>query len=380
MNLSYFIGYFPNLWAALVSLFFGHVWLLVLIITLGLTFTLDFIQRKVLGFITRRLRADKQPILSAIFYSVIPPLSFFIWLTGSVMALTTLMYQFNLMLDLIPYIVSIKQTVSIVSVAWFGIRFTKRVEAHLKQLEHVPDSVWDSVSIEALAKVLKLTIFTITGLIVLASFGVNLTGLIAFGGMGGIAVGFAAKDVLGNVFGGMMIYMDKPFKVGEWIRSPDKEIEGTVERIGWRMTVIRTFDKRPLYVPNGTFSTISIENPSRMTNRRIREVIGVRYTDINRVKPIAERIREMLLSHEGIDNEQTLIVNFLEFAASSLNIMVYTFTKTTNWIEFHHIKQDVLLNIAKIIEEEGAEIAFPTRTLHLGAPEELTEAFSNAKS
>jgi len=98
-----------------------------------------------------------------------------------------------------------------------------------------------------------------------------------------ILVGSVAKDMLANIFGGLMIQMDKPFSTGDWIRTTDKSIEGVVEKIGWRMTRIRTFNKNPLYVPNGIFSTIPIETPSRMTNREIYVVIGIRYddTDIN---------------------------------------------------------------------------------------------------
>jgi MscS family membrane protein len=153
--------------------------------------------------------------------------------------------------------------------------------------------------------------------------------------------------------------------VGDWVRSPDRNIEGTVEHIGWRLTTIRTFDKRPLYVPNAAFTTIAVENPSRMTNRRIFENIGIRYADVHSMRKIVDEIRNMLKNHEDIAADETLIVNFLAFNASSLDIMVYTFTKTTQWVRFHEVKEDVLLKISDIIESHGAEVAFPTRTLHL---------------
>jgi len=153
--------------------------------------------------------------------------------------------------------------------------------------------------------------------------------------------------------------------VGDWIRSPDRNIEGTVEQIGWRLTTIRTFDQRPLYVPNSTFTTIAVENPSRMHNRRIYETIGIRYADVHSMKKIVDEIREMLKNHDEIDTDQTLIVNFLTFNASSLDIMVYTFTKTVVWVRFHEVKEEILLKISDIIESYGAEVAFPTRTLHL---------------
>jgi MscS family membrane protein len=156
--------------------------------------------------------------------------------------------------------------------------------------------------------------------------------------------------------------------VGDWIRSPDKNIEGKVENIGWRLTRIRTFDKRPLYVPNSTFMQISVENPSRMTNRRIFETIGIRYSDVAKMSAIVSSVKTMIEAHPDLDMDQTVIVNFDKFASSSLDFFVYCFTKTTEWIPYHAIKQDVLLKIIGIIESHGAECAFPTSTLHVANP------------
>ena len=206
---------------------------------------------------------------------------------------------------------------------------------------------------------------------ILQTLGLSISGVLAFGGVGGIAIGFAAKDLLSNFFGGLFIYLDRPFDVGDWVRSPDREIEGTVEQIGWRVTRIRTFDKRPLYIPNSVFSQISVENPSRMSNRRIKETIGIRYDDISIMIIIINQVKEMLKAHPDIDTEKTLIVNFDCFAPSSLDFFIYTFTKTTDWIQFHEVKQNVLLKIIHIIEKNGAEIAFPTSTLHFSNQEQL---------
>lgn len=162
-----------------------------------------------------------------------------------------------------------------------------------------------------------------------------------------------------------MIYLDRPFSVGDWVRSSDRDIEGTVEYIGWRQTRIRTFDKRPLYVPNAIFNSITVENPSRMKNRRIYETIGIRYDDIKQMEAIVESVKTMLKNHDDIDAKQTLIVNFNTFSASSIDFFVYVFTKTTNWVEFHEIKQKILLEIASIIERHHAEIAYPTQRLQI---------------
>jgi MscS family membrane protein len=157
--------------------------------------------------------------------------------------------------------------------------------------------------------------------------------------------------------------------VGDWIRSPDKSLEGTVEYISWRHTRIRAFNKNPIYVPNAVFTCIVVENPSRMSHRRISLTIGLRYDDFALVKPVADDIRAMLVAHPDIDSTQSLIVNFNEYAGSSLDLMVYTFTKVTNWMDFQHVKQDVLLRMGEIIEKHGAQIAFPTRTLHVARDE-----------
>jgi MscS family membrane protein len=210
---------------------------------------------------------------------------------------------------------------------------------------------------------LRLSVVISAILVLLPTLGIQITALLAFGGVGGIAVGFAAQDLLANFFGGLMIYLDRPFAIGDWIRSPDREIEGTVETIGWRLTVVRTFDKRPLYIPNSVFNKLALENPSRMTNRRIKETIGIRYSDAAKMGAIVEEVKAMLQSHEAIDTSHTLIVNFVSYSASSLDFFIYTFTKTTNWIEFHEIKQDVMLKIIDIVHKHGADFAFPTRTL-----------------
>ena len=196
---------------------------------------------------------------------------------------------------------------------------------------------------------------------------------------GGLAVGLAAKDLLSNFFGAFFLYLDRPFCVGDWIRSPDREIEGTVEEIGWRLTKIRTFDKRPLYVPNGLFTTMSIENPSRMSNRRIKETVGIRYDDIGSMDAITADVKKMLREHPEIDTSHTLMVNFNAFAPSSCDFFIYTFTKTTVWTDYHAIKQDVLLKVAAIVAAHGAEIAFPTSTIHVpGGVSVLSEAAENS--
>jgi len=202
-------------------------------------------------------------------------------------------------------------------------------------------------------------------ILALIILGVDLTKLTLFASALGIGVGLAARDLLSCFFGGLMIYLDRPFAVGDWIRSPDRDLEGTVEKIGVRLTRIRTFDQRPLYIPNSIFSTTAVENPGRMLNRRIFETIGIRYEDVSKMAAIVQDVEQMLRAHPEIETARTLMVNFTTFAPSSVDFFIYTFTKTTNWEHYHKVKQDVLLRVTEIIKAHGAQIAFPTSTVHV---------------
>lgn len=291
-------------------------------------------------------------------FAVWRPINWLIMLMGGSIALRVVADSEQLAIS--NYLPIIQKISILVLAGWAFLRLVNKAESTF-----VSHDDKDTTTVTAMAKLAKLSVAIIVALSVVQTLGVSISGVLAFGGMGGLVVGMAAKDLLSNLFGALMVYMDKPFKVGDWIRSPDKSIEGTVEDIGWRITRIRTFDKRPLYVPNSLFTNIVVENPSRMSNRRINENFGLRYCDIGQVETIINEVREMLLQHPDIDTRQTLMVNFNLFNNSSLDFFIYTFTKTTNWIEFHHIKQDVLLKVADIVANNQAEFAFPTQQLHL---------------
>ena len=248
-------------------------------------------------------------------------------------------------------------TALILILAWIAQRALKGAEAELLSEHRGQRQSDDRATIRATLRLVRISLGIVVLLMVLQSLGVSVSGLLAFGGIGGLS-----------------IYLDRPFTVGDWIRSPDREIEGTVEDIGWRMTRIRTFDQRPLYIPNSIFSSVAVENPSRMNNRRIYETMGIRYDDVGVMEKIVANVKAMLESHEAIDLNRTLMVNFVTCGPSSLDFFIYTFTKTTDWATFHAIKQDILLRVLAIIADEGAEVAFPTRTLLLESEPDATAA------
>ncbi|HKK55490.1 mechanosensitive ion channel family protein [Marinobacter sp.] len=335
------------------------------LVVFGLVFataTVAYLASRVVYVLEKRFQRTGNLWDDALLHAARKPIVAFVWLQGVYWA-AEVAHRFS-QAEIFKVNDTVLQLGFVWILVWTILRLIKEGEGILSSPTKMTTPM-DYTTVTAVSKLARAVVIITAALIAMQSLGYSISGALAFGGVGGIAVGFAAKDLLANFFGGFIIHLDRPFKVGDWVRSPDRNIEGTVEHIGWRLTTVRTFDKRPLYVPNSVFTTIAVENPSRMFNRRIYENIGIRYADVSQMATIVADIKDMLENHEEIDANQTLIVNFETFSASSLDIMVYTFTKTINWVNFHEVKQDVLLKISQIIEDHGAEVAFPTRTLHL---------------
>lgn len=325
---------------------------------------LDLLQRRLVNRLYRQVKSRTKNMWDdAMVASIRGPLSLLIWVLAISFAAELAAEETEAtVFQLVP---AGRALGVIISFAWFLMQTVRNGELAYLSTEREGEPAMDRATVNSIARLMRISLFITAVLVALQNMGFSISGLLAFGGVGGLALGLAAKDMLANFFGTLMIFLDRPFAVGDWVRSPDKNIEGVVEHISWRLTRIRTFDKRPLYVPNATFSTISVENPSRMSHRRIYETIGVRYEDVSKMGEIVEGVRNMLKVHPDIASDQTLMVNFNTFAQSSLDFFIYTFTKTTDWVRYHEIKQDVLFKVSEIIAEKGAEIAFPTSTLHL---------------
>ncbi len=346
-------------------------WLILAIVIM--TLVVNFIVGRVLDKLKYQVERTHNIWDDALLQSAYLPLRLIGWLVGLSLILAVLHKQHSM--DILSSLFfQFRKIAFILVIALFVYRLIYHIHQGLvasSESNAKANDKLDPASLDAISKLLRLSVVIITSLTLLQVLGYSVSGILAFGGLGGIAVGFAAKDLLANFFGGLTIYLDKPFKIGDWIRSPDRDIEGVVETIGWRISCIRTFDKRPLYIPNSLFTNIIVENPSRMTNRRIKENIGIRYEDWKKMAIIVAEVKAMLRNHPDIDNSQILICNFNTFNDSSIDFFIYTFTKTTDWITYHQVKQDVLLKIFDIIDSHGAEIAFPTRTLFMAETAEI---------
>ena len=341
----------------------ANLWAFQILIVLVITFIVSRVRHFTL------LRAEKRLAQTNLIWgrstveAIRKPAAVLIWVAGVSFAIEIVRIEFHTAIfEAVP---ALRSTAAIAAITWFGFKFVGIYEHSYVAKQTESDSTFDRTTVFITSKILRVVVIILGILVAMQTLGLSIAGILAFGGVGGIAIGFAARELIANYFGGLMLFMDRPFKVGETITSSDRDIEGTVQEIGWRQTIIVKFDTRTLYVPNSVFATIVVRNMTRQKNRRIFEYVGIRYDDADQLVAIVSDTKDMLSNHPEIDQESSIMVNFDRFAASSLDIMIYCFTKTIVWAEYHEVKQYVLIKTMEIIESHGAEIAFPTSTVYL---------------
>ena len=326
--------------------------------------------------------SERKALFGMLNYAVNRPLRLVTWIIAlwSVISLI-LLWVSDELTGYSPIVTMIVKFALLSAFVWMLLRLKKSVKAHyIKKYTRTDGGYSDYSVIESLSLVATIVIYIIAFFTVLAIIHFPLSGLAAVGvvgGFGAYALAQANSILISNIFAGLALYFDRPFSVGDWIATQGGAIEGTVTKIGLRLTTIVGFDQRPMYVPNSIFNSSATVNPSRMSNRRILQYIGVRYDDFHLVGNILKEIKAYLLSHKEIDTNKTTLVNLVNgstnmgsstegcYGNSSINFMVYTFTKTVNWVKFQNIQDEVMINIGRIIEDNGAEIAFTTSTLHI---------------
>lgn len=246
---------------------------------------------------------------------------------------------------------------------WFFIGLVDGVSEVLARKAEKTRSKLDDQLIPIVHRSLRIFLILLGGVMFLQNLGYSVGSLLAGLGIGGAALAFAAKDSLANVLGVLVIFLDRPFQIGDWIEVGD--VEGTVEDIGLRVTRIRTFANSLITIPNSTFTASAINNWSAMKKRRIKMTVGVTYsTTADQMEELVQRIRRLIREDEAI-HDDFFLVNFDAFGSSSLDVFIYCFTRTTNWGEFLEAKQQFMLAIMREVKEMGLSIAFPTRTVYM---------------
>lgn len=252
----------------------------------------------------------------------------------------------------------------IVTISWAVLNVGNTIlnSASMRRWLQMDDEQDEAMLVNLLGRVYTILALLITTAVLMVNFGIPSAAIATLLGGAGIGFTFATQQISQNFLSGFMLFFNRPFKEGDWINTDN--LQGTVESIGWYYTRIRTFDRRPLHIPNSIFATKPIENPGQMYNRRILANISLRYEDIDKVAGITNQVKEHLKHHPQIDQNQTILVNFNQWDASSINMMVYCFTETTVWSEWLDIQQSIFLDIAGIVKTSGAEFAINGMTLY----------------
>ena len=216
-----------------------------------------------------------------------------------------------------------------------------------------------------LNSLIKSLIIILGGIFVLQELSFDVAALIASLGVVGIGISLASQDTVGNLFGFAAIVTDNPFEVGDFIKTPD--VTGIVEKVGMRSTRVRQLDQALVAVPNNLLTNAVVLNWSRLEKRRLNFTIGLTYDSTSeQIRALIQHIRDLLDSTEEVDSE-TIVVHFVEFGASSLDILVIAQVLLPDWGDFTARKEDLYLEIMGIVEKLGLSFAFPSQSLYIEA-------------
>ena len=257
-----------------------------------------------------------------------------------------------------------ERSLVLVAITWLLMRLVNVVSNLMEQ--HL-DARGQGTAVPLVApgrKAVKAAIFLIAFVAVLDNFGFNVTALVAGLGVGGIAVALAAQKSIENLFGGIMLYADRPVHVGDFCKFGGQV--GTVEEIGLRSTRIRTLDRTVVSVPNAEFSNLHLENFAKRDFIRLATTLGLRYeTTPEQLRHILVELRRLLYAHPMVSNDPAR-VRFVGFGAFSLDLEIMAYVTTSDWAEFLGVREDLYLRMMDLVEASGTGFAFPSQTLYLG--------------
>ncbi len=260
------------------------------------------------------------------------------------------------------------------TIFWSLYRLVAPLSFVLNRLE----AIFTHELVEWLIKSVRIAIALVGGATILQTWGVAVGPIIAGAGLFGVALALGAQDLFKNLIAGILILGEKRFRKGDWIKA-EGTVEGTVESIGFRSTIVRRFDKAPVHVPNSKLSDDAVINFSAMTHRRIYWMIGVEYrTTVDQLREIRDNIERVVLESDDFadPSEVATFVRIDRFSDSSIDLMLYCFTRTTDWGKWLEIKERLAYRIKEIIEQAGTGFAFPSQSLYVETwPSELPEVF-----
>lgn len=291
------------------------------------------------------------------------PLKVFFIILGIYLAIVFLRAPLQIDMQIMDIVTKAFKIISVIEFA-VGLANSFTIKTILgKKLRKSLSTKMDDTVFEFVLKVTRVFIYLIAIFFILAILEIDLTGLIAGLGLGGVIVTLAAQDTAKNLFGGVVIFIDKPFVVGDWIEMGN--YEGTIEDITFRTTRIRTFENALVNVPNAMIADASVTNWSKMEKRRYKTNLCVELgTPLEKLELLKSRIEKMLQERENIYDD-SIIVKFDQITDNGMNILIYTYTNSVDYASYLKEVEDINIKIMKILKEESVELAYDTKTVYV---------------
>lgn len=261
------------------------------------------------------------------------------------------------------YLSTILEVALSVGFVWLFYNLADVFAKYMTVITAKTENTLDDQLVPLIRKTLRFFIVVMGVILILQNNGYNVASLIAGLGIGGLAVALAAKDTLANFFGSITIFVDKPFRIGDWIKVGG--VEGTVEEVGFRTTRVRTFYNSLISVPNSNIATTDIDNLGMRKYRRFRTMLNLTYsTTPQQMEAFVEGIKAIVKSNKHF-RQDYYEVHFNAMGAHSLDVLVYVFFDVPDWSTELQQRHNFLLEILRLAQEVGVEFAFPTQTVHV---------------
>lgn len=326
----------------------------ILLLALGLAKFVYFLFSKVFSLLVKKTKSRLDDLLLEALRRPVVFGIFIIALYFARMALTLTQNASTIYVQVVEVLV-------IIAVTWFVVKFVDALLAHyIHPYTKKPTSKIDNTIYPLAKRIVNFVIYLIAIILILQTLGIQVTGLLAGLGIGGLAFALAAKDILANLFGGAAIVADKPFKVGDRIKIDN--YDGFVRRIGMRTTVLETFGGTNIIMPNSKVADTYMENISREDARRVRVVLGVEYsTSTKKLEKAKKLLADIIKKNKSTDDES--LIHFKAFGPSSLDIqLIYWIRDLDNILG---AQDEVNFDIKRVFEKEGIEFAYPSQTIYL---------------
>jgi MscS family membrane protein len=334
-----------------------RLWFFEIIFGILVLIAVNFIFKKIIRHVRHRSLSVSHDWKEKIDQVLFLPFQILIWILGGTLIIEILGRRFDFAF-FEDYINAFRSTAFILCVAWVLLRWKSVVQKDFLNKDHHYRKL-NAGFVYVAGKILSIVIVVISSMIVLQIWGLNIAPLIAFGGIGAAAIGFASKDIIANFCSGLMLHINRPFMIGDSIYLPEQDLEGNIEEIGWSLTTVRDKGKRPVYLPNSIFSHAQVINASRMTHRRIEEKVGIRYEDFSRIPELVDRLKAAIAIHPDIDSHLPILVVLNGFNQCALDLYIDVYTLQTRYEKYLMVKHEILMLVYRELTEVGAEMPVP---------------------